>query len=104
MKKFDDLKRLFSEGRISRRDFIKSSTALGLAAAIPTALLTEEAKASEPKRGGRLIQALRGGATSDSLDGALLIDTHNANAENVNSLKKKIAPVLRKKLLSGETP
>ena len=78
-KKFDDLKQLFSEGRISRRDFIKSSTALGLAAAIPSALLTAEAKASEPKRGGRLIQALRGGATSDSLDGALLIDTHNAN-------------------------
>lgn len=79
MKKFDDLKRLLSEGRISRRDFIKNSTALGLAAAIPSALLAAEAKASEPKRGGRLIQALRGGATSDSLDGALLIDTHNVN-------------------------
>ena len=79
MKKFEDLKRLFSEGRISRRDFIQRSTALGLAAAIPGALLTAEAKASEPKRGGRLTQALRGGATSDSLDGAKLVDTHNVN-------------------------
>lgn len=79
MKKFEDLKRLFSEGRISRRDFIQRSTALGLAAAIPGALLTAEAKASEPKRGGRLTQALRGGATSDSLDGARLVDTHNVN-------------------------
>jgi len=79
MKKFDDLKRLFSEGRISRRDFIKSSTALGFAAAIPIALLAEEAKASEPKRGGKLTQAVRGGATGDSLDGARLVDTHNVN-------------------------
>ncbi len=79
MKKFDDLKRLFSEGRISRRDFIKSSTALGFAAAIPIALLAEEAKASEPKRGGKLSQAVRGGATGDSLDGARLVDTHNVN-------------------------
>ena len=79
MKKFDDLKRLFSEGRISRRNFIKSSTALGFAAAIPVALLAEEAKASEPKRGGKLTQAVRGGAISDSLDGARLVDTHNVN-------------------------
>ena len=73
---FDDIKRLLSEGRIGRRDFIRRCTALGLAGAIPGALLNEEARASGPKRGGRLRQAVRGGATSDSLEGAALLDTH----------------------------
>jgi peptide/nickel transport system substrate-binding protein len=79
MKNFDDLKQQLSEGRINRRDFIKRTSALGLAAAIPSALLTQEAVASTPKSGGRLIQALRGGSLSDSLDGAKLIDTHGVN-------------------------
>lgn len=76
---FDDLKQQLSEGRINRRDFIKRTSALGLAAAIPSALLTQEAMASAPKRGGRLIQALRGGSLSDTLDGTKLADTHAVN-------------------------
>ena len=72
MKAFDDLKRLLSEGRIERREFIKRSTALGVATAIPSIVLTEEARASEPKRGGRFRMAVRGGATSDSLAGGSL--------------------------------
>ena len=77
MKEFHDLERALSEGRIDRRDFIKRSTALGVAAAIPGMVLSEPAKAATPKRGGRLRQAVRGGATSDSLEGAALLDTHN---------------------------
>ena len=74
---FDSLQRLISEGRIGRREFIKRATALGLAAAIPGALLAEEAKAAAPKRGGKLRQALRGGSTSDTLFAAGGGDTHN---------------------------
>ena len=76
MRSFDDLKRLLSEGRIDRREFIRRSTALGAAAAIPGIVLTEEARASEPKRGGRFRMAVRGGATSDSLSGGALLDSH----------------------------
>ena len=79
MKKLEDLQRRLSEGRITRREFIGRATALGMAAAIPLAVRMEEAKAAEPKYGGRLRQAVRGGATSDSLEGAQLIDTHNIN-------------------------
>jgi peptide/nickel transport system substrate-binding protein len=79
MKKLEDLQRRLSEGRISRREFIGRATALGLAAAIPLGIRMEEAKAAEPMHGGRLRQAVRGGATSDSLEGAQLIDTHNLN-------------------------
>ena len=51
MKTFEQLKQEVSEGRIGRREFIKRATALGMAAAIPGALLAEEARAAAPKRG-----------------------------------------------------
>ena len=79
MKKLEDLQRRLSEGRITRREFIGKATALGMAAAIPLSIRMEEARAAEPKYGGRLRQAVRGGATSDSLEGAALLDTHNLN-------------------------
>ncbi|MDX1576509.1 MAG: twin-arginine translocation signal domain-containing protein, partial [Kiloniellales bacterium] len=71
MHEFETLLRRLSEGRIGRRDFIKKATALGLASAVPAGILAEEAKASEPKRGGTLRQGLSEGATSDTLFGVL---------------------------------
>ena len=82
MQTYEKLQRLFSEGRIGRRDFIKRATALGVAAAIPSALLAEEARAAAPKRGGKFRQALRGGSTSDTLFGVLGGgDTHQVNTQ-----------------------
>ena len=82
MQQYEKLQRLFSEGRIDRRTFIRRATALGLAAAVPSALLSAEAKASEPKRGGRFRQALRGGSNSDTLFGVLGGgDTHQVNTQ-----------------------
>ena len=78
-KQVDDLKRALSEGRIGRREFISRATALGMAAAIPVSILSEEAHAAAPKQGGKLRQAARGGALSDTLDGALVVDTHPEN-------------------------
>ncbi len=77
MREFDDLKRLLSEGRIDRREFIKRSSALGLAAFVPSLILSEEALAAAPKQGGFFRQGVRGGATTDSLEGGALLDTHN---------------------------
>jgi peptide/nickel transport system substrate-binding protein len=71
MQKYETLQRLLSEGRIGRREFIKRATALGLAAAIPGALLAEEARAAAPKSGGKLRQALRGGSNADTPFGLL---------------------------------
>ena len=82
MHDFEKLQRQLSEGRIGRREFIKRATALGLAAALPAALVAEEAKANAPKRGGKLRQALRGGSTSDTLFGVLGGgDTHQVNTQ-----------------------
>ena len=80
MKDFDDLKRLFSEGRIDRRVFIKRAMSIGMVAAIPASVITKEAYAAGPKRGGVFRTAVRGGATSDSLAGSALLDTHNIMA------------------------
>ena len=64
----DQLRLQLSEGRISRRKFIRRMTSMGLAAAIPSSLLALEAKANEPKRGGHLRIGTAHGSTSDSLD------------------------------------
>jgi peptide/nickel transport system substrate-binding protein len=77
MREFDDLKRLLSEGRIDRREFIKRSSALGLAAFVPSLILSEEALAAAPKQGGFFRQAVPGGATTDSLEGGTLVGVHN---------------------------
>ena len=80
MHKFEALQRDFSQGRITRRQFIKTATTLGLAAAIPNAVLVEDAFANSPKVGGRLRQGLSGGNTSDTLFGVL----GNGDAHQVN--------------------
>ena len=68
MSRLTRLERMFSEGRISRREFIAYASAVGLTAAISPALLPTKVKAATPKRGGRLRLGLNGGATSDTLD------------------------------------
>ena len=71
MKTFASLQRAISEGKIGRREFIRRATALGMAAAIPSAMLAEEARAAAPKRGGRLRQGLSEGSNADTLFGVL---------------------------------
>ena len=71
MKQLEDLQRRLSEGRLDRREFIKRATALGLAGAIPSVILTDEARAAARKRGGRLRQGLSVGSVSDTLFGVL---------------------------------
>ena len=67
---------LVVKGRLSRRDFMTRATALGVSALAAERLLTETAAAQTPKIGGLLRTGCPGGSTSDSLDPALLLDTH----------------------------
>ena len=73
MSEFRRLELLISEGKISRRDFLRRVSALGLAAAVSPALLTGQSLAAAPKRGGRLRVGLAFGSTEDSLDPSLAI-------------------------------
>lgn len=57
---------------LSRRQFLASAAALGLASAAPG--LLAQARATSPQRGGRLRMGISGGFTSDSLDPARISD------------------------------
>ena len=82
MRKIEELQRQLSEGRLGRRDFVKQAAAMGMAAAIPSLVWLEEAKAAAPKYGGTLRQAIRGGSTSDTLFGVLGGgDAHQVNIQ-----------------------
>ncbi len=74
MSKLTELERLFTAGKISRRQFLTRISALGLTAAVAPAFLTSRASAATPKKGGRFIIGLSGSATTDSLDPATLPD------------------------------
>ena len=73
------LEQLFSEGKITRREFMVKVSALGLAAAVSPALLSKSADAATPKKGGRFRMGLTGGHTTDNLDPATLSDEWNYN-------------------------
>ena len=68
MKDIGKLEKLFREGKISRRTFLSQVSAIGLMAALSPSLISSKAIAATPKRGGRFIQGLATGSTTDSLD------------------------------------
>ena len=68
------LEHLLSAGKISRREFMTRTAALGLTAAISPALFSSTAQAA-PKRGGRLRVGATGGNITDSMDPATLAST-----------------------------
>ena len=78
MKEINQLKERLSQGRITRRDFVRSAIALGVALPTATSLSSTELAAT-PKEGGTLRQALTGAASSDSLDPATYLDSYMIN-------------------------
>ena len=65
MSKIDKLADQFRQGRISRREFLSGTAALGLALPAATALFGDTARAAEPKRGGLFRVGLGHGSTTD---------------------------------------
>ncbi|MBW2408583.1 MAG: twin-arginine translocation signal domain-containing protein, partial [Deltaproteobacteria bacterium] len=49
MSKVKELEKLFTEGKLSRREFMARVSALGLMAAVSPALLSGKAEAAAPK-------------------------------------------------------
>ena len=74
MKELKELEHLLTQGKITRREVLGRVSALGLTAALSAALFAAPARASSPKKGGRLRNGYEGGATTDSLDPATLAD------------------------------
>jgi peptide/nickel transport system substrate-binding protein len=65
-----NLERLLRAGGITRRDFLKQATALGLTAAVATSAIGHIAQAATPKKGGTLRLGIGHGSTTDTLDPA----------------------------------
>lgn len=74
MSKLKELERLVSLGKITRRDFIAKTSALGISAALAPTLFSKTATAGSPKKGGRFRMGIGGGSTTDSLDPATITD------------------------------
>jgi peptide/nickel transport system substrate-binding protein len=62
------LKQLLSQGKISRRDFIRLAAALGITSAFAGPLAATESLAANPRKGGRFRMGLIGSSTSSTLD------------------------------------
>lgn len=81
MSTMEQLERLFAEGKISRRQFLRHATALGLTIAASPLFIPRSASAATPQKGGHFIQAISGGSTSDTLDPATHTSSWNINVE-----------------------
>ncbi|MBI3900094.1 MAG: ABC transporter substrate-binding protein [Gammaproteobacteria bacterium] len=74
---WEALKAMWAVGRISRRDFIKRSAALGISTALAGNIVSGAVRADEqPKKGGNLLIGVNGGGSSDSLDPADIVAAH----------------------------
>ncbi|MEN8245676.1 MAG: ABC transporter substrate-binding protein [Thermodesulfobacteriota bacterium] len=71
MSALEQLEKMLSEGRISRRQFLTQMSVLGLTAAISPAILSTPARAATPKKGGRLRIGVNDFGNHDNLDPAL---------------------------------
>lgn len=74
MSKIEKIQQLLAKGKITRREFIARTSALGLAAAITPALFAVPGAAATPKKGGRFRVGLSGASTTDDLDPATIGD------------------------------
>jgi peptide/nickel transport system substrate-binding protein len=72
------LQESFISGKISRRNFVSTSVAIGVSLAGATAVVNQ-VEAATPKSGGRLRMGITGGATSDVLDPGQILDAYMIN-------------------------
>jgi len=70
------LKQALNDSRITRRDFLAFTGAMGMSATLGGALWSGRALAAGPKRGGHIVSGLNDANTSDSLDCGLFNATY----------------------------
>ncbi|NQW14800.1 MAG: peptide ABC transporter substrate-binding protein, partial [Rhodobacter sp.] len=67
MKTIDQLSKLYSQGRVSRRTFMQGAVAMGLTISAAS-VLAVRAEAATPTMGGHMRIGMGHGSTTDSLD------------------------------------
>ncbi len=87
------LERLLNLPKMGRRDFIRAAVAAGATAAMAASVF-DRAQAATPEKGGNFRQALTGGATSDTLDPAQILDSYmiNVSSGQLRNNLTEIAP------------
>jgi len=101
MKQLEYYSTLLTLGKISRREFMGRAAALGATTALAASLAGKAVKAAEPKKGGRLRQALTGGGTGDSLDPAQILDSYMINVSS-GMLRNNLTEIDQNNQLIGE--
>ncbi|MGB1239733.1 MAG: ABC transporter substrate-binding protein [Pseudomonadales bacterium] len=66
----NELTQAVKNGSLSRREFMQRAGALGIAMPLASTLFSQSAHAATPVKGGHLVLAMAGGATTDRLDPA----------------------------------
>lgn len=79
MKKEQEIIALFNQGKLSRREFIRRLSVLGLAAAAVPSVFSVGTATAATKSGGNFIQALTGGSASTTLDPGTIVSSWEAN-------------------------
>jgi len=77
------LKQALNDSRITRRDFLAFTGAMGMSATLGGALWSGRALAAGPKRGGHIVSGLNDANTSDSLDCGLMAILLLLNSQTV---------------------
>ena len=76
---YSKLQKQLVAGRISRRDFIAGTMALGLPLGAATSLMSETVRAATPKRGGRLKMAYSQGTVNETFEQTKMTTVIDAN-------------------------
>ena len=101
MKPIDYYAEQFRLGKISRRAFVGRAMALGASLPLANTLASNAAKAAEPKKGGRMRQAITGGGTNDVLDPAQTLDSYMINV-SMGQLRNCLTEIAQDGSLIGE--
>ncbi len=101
MRELDYYSELLRLGKIGRREFMGRAAALGITTALASTMASRAVKAAEPKKGGRLRQALTGGGTGDTLDPAQILDSYMINV-SFGMLRNNLTEIDQDNSLIGE--
>jgi len=83
----------FTDGKITRREFMAKMTALGVAVALPVAINPKSAMAATPKKGGVLKLAMGHGSTTETYDpGTLASGFQTVMTRAMNNTLTEIDP------------
>jgi peptide/nickel transport system substrate-binding protein len=75
MNQWEELQRAVTDGRVSRREFMRRAAALGVATSLASGVLAKAGFAATPTKGGTLKIGMAGGSTTDSMDVTTYTDT-----------------------------